>query len=272
MRRPITRALTGVLALAGAAVAAPPAASAPAGVVIGGSPAHVSDSPWVVAVSSRDRFGSARAGQFCGGVVVAPDKVVTAAHCLSQEVLGGPLNKVRDLKVIAGRDELRGAGGQEIKISGTWSDSAYDPGTNANDLGVLTLSRALPEASVLPMAGPGDAAEKPGTDAAVYGWGDTTGNGAYANELRSSKVQVLPDAACEEAYPGSRDGTYAAASMLCAGDPQGGHDACQGDSGGPLVAHGRLIGLVSWGVGCGQAANPGVYARVSALRSAVQAH
>ncbi|GAA1373302.1 serine protease [Streptomyces beijiangensis] len=268
MRRPIARALTGVLVLIGAVAAAPPAVSVPAvsdGVVIGGSPAHVSDSPWVVAVSSRDRFGGARAGQFCGGVVVEPDKVVTAAHCLSREVLGAPLNEVRDLKVIAGRDKLRGPGGQEIRVSGTWTDPDYNPGTNADDLGVLTLSHALPESYVLQMAKPGDMADRPGAGATVYGWGDTTGNGAYPGELRSTGVRVLPDAACEKAYPGNEDGTYVAASMLCAGDPRGGHDACQGDSGGPLVARGRLIGLVSWGVGCGQASNPGVYTRISAL-------
>ncbi|MEV0094465.1 serine protease [Streptomyces sp. NPDC050738] len=275
MRPPIARALTGALALFAVGAALPLAAPVPAaadGVVIGGSPAHASDSPWVVAVSSRDRFGGTRAGQFCGGVVVAPDKVVTAAHCLSQEVLGVPLGEVHDLKVIAGRDELRGTDGQEIRVSGAWVDPDYNPSTNAYDLAVLTLSRALPEAYALQVAEPGDVADLPGTGAEVYGWGDTTGTGTYASALRSSSVQVLPDALCEEAYPGTADGTYEASSMLCAGDPDGGHDACQGDSGGPLVARGRLIGLVSWGVGCGQAATPGVYTRISELLPVVAAH
>lgn len=140
---------------------------------------------------------------------------------------------------------------------------AYDAAANAGDFAVLTLASPLPQSSVVRMAAAGDAAYAPGTRAAVYGWGDTSGDGDYALTLRSVGVNVLSDAVCERAYPGNADGTYRAASMLCAGEIEGGRDACQGDSGGPLVAGGRLIGLVSWGSGCGQPGSPGVYTRVS---------
>lgn len=145
-----------------------------------------------------------------------------------------------------------------------WANPGYDPRTNAGDLAVLTLERALPESSVIPMATVGDEAYTPGNGATVYGWGDTTGYGAYASALRATDVRVLPDSTCARAYPGGTYGTYDAASMLCAGDTAGGRDACQGDSGGPLVAQGRLIGLVSWGSGCGSPGSPGVYTRISA--------
>ncbi|MBT2440609.1 serine protease [Streptomyces sp. ISL-36] len=274
MRRPIARAVTTALGLFSAA-AGPFAAAVPAAadsVVVGGQPTQIADAPWVVALSSRDRFGGTRSGQFCGGVVVAPTRVLTAAHCLGRDVLGGEPWELPDLKVIAGRSALRGQGGQEVRISGTWVNPEYDPTTNAGDLAVLTLASALPRSYVIATAGPGDAAEEPGTAAKVYGWGDTTGNGSYASALRSAPVQVLPDAACERAYPGGFGAAYRAGTMLCAGDPQGGKDACQGDSGGPLVADGRLVGLVSWGSGCGQAESPGVYTRVSAvLPSALRA-
>ncbi|MER7172479.1 S1 family peptidase [Streptomyces mesophilus] len=268
MRRPLSRRLSTAAALVAAAFVTPLAAPVPAaadGVVIGGSPVQVSDSPWAVALASRDRFGGTRAGQFCGGAVVSPTTVLTAAHCLSLEVLGAPLETVEDLRIIAGRNDLRAAGGREVAVRSVWVNEEYDSFTNAGDLAILTLDKPLPKDHVIPMAPVGDRAYEPGTRAQVYGWGDTTGQGDYARSLRAAKVQVLADTACEAAYPGNADGTYLRSVMLCAGEMEGGKDACQGDSGGPLVARGRLIGLVSWGSGCGQAGSPGVYTRISEL-------
>ncbi|MEU8543313.1 serine protease [Streptomyces sp. NPDC048717] len=267
MRRPFARALTGALGLF-AAVAVPLAAPAPAsagGVVVGGRPARTADAPWVVALSSRARFGRTRAGQFCGGVIIAPTKVLTAAHCLGREVLGGEPGELPDFKVIAGRTKLRGDGGQEVRVARTWVDPEYDPSAGSDDLAVLTLAKALPSSYAIDVAAGDDPALEPGTPADVYGWGDTTGGGAYAPSLRSARVRVLSDATCEKAYPRSLGVEYRRDTMLCAGDLRGGRDACQGDSGGPLVARGRLIGLVSWGSGCGEAGSPGVYTRVPAV-------
>ncbi|KUF13124.1 serine protease [Streptomyces silvensis] len=266
MRRPIVRTLARAAALGAAAAALPLASPAPVAadsVVVGGKLVRVADSPWVVALSSRDRFGGTRSGQFCGGVVVGRSTVLTAAHCMSKEVLGVPLRRVSDLKVIAGREDLATNAGNEISVSNVKTNPEYDASTNSGDFATLTLAEPLPESYVIRAAGAGDAAYKPGTSAAVYGWGDTTGRGNYAQSLHAADVTVLADKECQEAYPGSADGTYTPASMVCAGEIQGGRDACQGDSGGPLVARGKLIGLVSWGDGCGRAGSPGVYTRIS---------
>ncbi|MFD8204642.1 S1 family peptidase [Streptomyces sp. NPDC059701] len=271
MRRLFARALARPLVLAAAATAIPlvSATSAPAsaptgGIVVGGFPVDVSDSPWTVALSSRDRFGGTRSGQFCGGVAVGPATVLTAAHCMGEEVLGSPPEQVRDLKVVAGRTDLLSDDGEEIPVRDVWVNPAHDDASNVGDFAVLTLSRALPAGSALAMAADGDPAYAPETAALVYGWGDATGAGDYANGLRASRVRVLPDTLCQRAYPGGGDGRYRPDTMLCAGMEAGGRDACQGDSGGPLVAGGRLIGLVSWGNGCGRPGSPGVYTRISA--------
>ncbi|GGP98774.1 serine protease [Streptomyces roseolilacinus] len=268
-RHPISRkrAVLGVLAAVAAVVplAAPSPAAADSGVV-GGRTANAPDTPWVVALSSRDRFGRTRAGQFCGGVVIAPTKVATAAHCLREDVLGVRVEELRDLKVIAGRSDLGGSGGHEVAVKDMWINPAYDAGSNAGDAAVLTLAKALPRDYVIPVAPAGDPAYAAGTNATVYGWGDTTGMGTYAHTLHVADVSVLPDADCARAYPAGRgEARYLPATMLCAGTREGGRDACQGDSGGPLIARGKLIGLVSWGSGCGLPGSPGVYTRVSAV-------
>lgn len=266
MRRPLVRVLSRPLFLAAVAMAIPLASAAPAasdGVVVGGFPVDVSQSPWTVALSSRDRFGGMRSGQFCGGVAVGPSTVLTAAHCMGEDVLGAPPDQLADLKVVAGRTDLYADTGREVSVRSVWVNPDYDSSSNAGDFAVLTLAEPLPAGAAIVMASEGDAAYRAGTEAVVYGWGDSTGFGAYAHTLRAARVHVLADALCERAYPGTSDGTYDARSMVCAGEVRGGRDACQGDSGGPLVAQGRLIGLVSWGSGCGRPGSPGVYTRVS---------
>lgn len=266
MLRPIKRALIGPLVIAATSAVIPLVTAVPVAadsVVVGGFPVDISQSPWTVALASRDRFGGTRAGQFCGGVAVDRTTVLTAAHCLAEEALGGTLDQVRDLKVITGRTDLLSSRGEEIPVRDAKVNPGYDAASNAGDFAVITLTKPLPQSAVIGMAAAGDPAYKAGTDATVYGWGDMTGAGDYPRHLRAAQVTVLPDELCRQAYPGGGDGTYRSDSMLCAGKVRGGSDACQGDSGGPLVAKGRLIGLVSWGSGCGRAGNPGVYTRIS---------
>jgi secreted trypsin-like serine protease len=259
-----------ILLLLGAAPAAP--VPLKDGSVVGGRTVDTRDHSWVVALASRDRFGDARSGQFCGGALVRPRTVVTAAHCLSRGVLGVSRRRVTDLRVISERKDLRGDAGRETPVAGVWVNPGYDRRTNAGDVAVLTLARPLTGIRPVEPAGPGDSSYEPGTEATVYGWGDTRGDGSYADALHAARVRVLPDRECAAAYPGSEAGTYRPASMLCAGLPQGGRDACQGDSGGPLVADGRLVGLVSWGTGCGRRGRPGVYTRISAVLPQIRAH
>ena len=240
--------------------------------IVGGHAVSAASHPWVVALSSRDRFGSARSGQFCGGAVVGTRTVATAAHCLSNEVLGVDHKKVSDLRIVTGRGDLDGRAGREVSVSKMWVNPKYNSQTNEGDVAVLTLAKKLPRQAVVGMAERGHSGYRAGTKARVFGWGDTSGNGSYASSLRAATVRMQKDAECERAYPGNADGKFARSTMVCAGVSGGGKDACQGDSGGPLIARGRLVGLVSWGTGCGEAGRPGVYTRVSAVAGLVRAH
>jgi hypothetical protein len=80
-------------------------------------------------------------------------------------------------------------------------------------------------------------------------------------------VTVFPSSACAADLPGFR-----AAEALCAGQPGGGVDTCAGDSGGPLRdGTGTVVGITSWGIGCGRPGRPGVYTRVSAIAAWIDA-
>ena len=271
----VRRALPSLIPLlVGALIAVLPASPVQARdrLVVGGHPVSAGTHPWVVALASRSRFGQARSGQFCGGALVGPRTVITAAHCLSREVLGVVRGEVHDLRVISGRADLATHTGHEVAVRSAWVNPGFDTRTNAGDIAVLSLADAVPGKSTIGLARSDDAGYAAGTPADVFGWGDTSGSGAYASGLRAARVAMLDDTVCARAYPDSGDGTFQKKTMVCAGLAAGGRDACQGDSGGPLVARGRVVGLVSWGSGCGGAGSPGVYTRVSAVADLVHEH
>ncbi|KAK5921854.1 hypothetical protein CgunFtcFv8_019175 [Champsocephalus gunnari] len=96
-----------------------------------------------------------------------------------------------------------------------------------------------------------------GTMCTVSGWGSTQSSTADGNKLQCLNIPILSDRDCDNSYPG-----MITDAMFCAGYLEGGKDSCQGDSGGPVVCNGELQGVVSWGYGCAQKDNPGVYAKV----------
>ncbi|GAA3020222.1 serine protease [Kitasatospora albolonga] len=238
--------------------------------IVGGQNVSTQQVPWMVALASRQQFGSARSGQFCGGALISPTKVATAAHCFYDESNGQRVNRP-GLRVIVGRDDLGRTGvGREVEVREIWVHTSYDFARNLNDVAVLTLAEDQGDRPVIELVGQGEADPyAPGTRATVFGWGDTQGNGSYSRTLRSVDVPIVSDQVCGDAYRQGRDGSYDPRVMVCAGEQKGGKDACQGDSGGPLVVQGRLVGLVSWGTGCADARYPGVYTRVAAVSDAV---
>lgn len=211
----------------------------------------------------------------CGGTLVGARKVVTAAHCLDEANFGSVPNANEDpvepaqVTVFLGSN-TRGQGTSHA-VSTVALHPAYDPQTSADDAAVLTLSVAATEAA-LPLADPADAPDYAvGKLARVIGWGATASGGNAVDQLQEVDVPIQSDLDCNDAN--SYNGTLVPDVQMCAGYPQGGKDSCQGDSGGPLMvpADGvfKLVGVVSFGDGCGQPDKYGVYSELPAapLRS-----
>lgn len=239
-----------------AVLAAVLCSTAPAGAVVGGVDSPAGTRPWVVALT--DDTGRL----FCGGALVAPDRVVTAAHCLTERTAIGSRERVPDaVRVVAGRSDLRTKDGVEVRVVRIWRHPDYRDVVGGDDVAVLTLAGSLPQPTVA-MVDAGDTASyAPGVEATVLGWGRTAEYAPPSPTLREVRVPVQDDRDCARAVP-----TYRQAAMVCAGYPQGGKDACEGDSGGPMIVRGTLVGVVSYGRGCARGGEPGIYTRLANYR------
>ncbi|KAM3613529.1 uncharacterized protein V6R79_000970 [Siganus canaliculatus] len=185
---------------------------------------------------------------FCGGSLVNENWVVSAAHCYKSRI------EVRLGEHHIGIDENTE---QFISSSRIIRHPSYNSWTTDNDIMLIKLSTpAVLNQYVQPIALPSGCASA-GTMCTVSGWGNTENPAVDGDSLQCVEVPILSDSVCENAYPGMISN-----AMFCAGYLEGGKDSCQGDSGGPVVCNGVLQGVVSWGYGCADEGNPGVYAKV----------
>ena len=201
--------------------------------------------------------------QFCGGVVVELRLVLTAAHCVA-------MRSAASIDVVIGGDNLcrdRPIDGLRIRVSGVRIHPAYDAESARFDLAVLALAVDAPMGSVRDVASP----PADGGTAVALGWGRGSPGGVPPCRLMRTELRLLPQPECAE-QAGANDRPYDPESMLCAiPDQIPSEDTCSGDSGGPLVlggdpGQGEVIGITSWGRGCGNQL-PGVYARAESWRS-----
>ncbi|WP_158630511.1 S1 family serine peptidase [Glycomyces terrestris] len=220
--------------------------------IIGGQPAEEGQYPWLVGLGSAGE-GTPWERQFCGGSLIAEDVVLTAAHCVED------VTDPEELVVFSGSVDLDSPDLAETSVAAVHIAEDYnDPIAMANDWALLKLDERLPLEEV-PLNV--DTFEFDTLETA--GWGNT--GEEFPTVAQWVEVPFVSDADCQAAYPDEVD----AASMLCAGDLEnGGVDSCQGDSGGPIMAVSEdgdlmLVGIVSWGYGCAEAGNPGVYTEVA---------
>ena len=254
----------------GVAVAAPPVtASGPTGEVrsegeesrvaariVGGNTTTNSKYPWQANIGTGGDL-------FCGGSLIHPYIVLTAAHCLVDEFGNFNITPL-EVEVHLGRTQISSGGASHLAFE-LYAHPDYDPDSSANDVAFISLVSPSPGARIQ-LAGPSERALwTPGRQAFVSGWGTTSQGGSVSPVLKEALVPIIDDGSC--ARPDVYGGGFIGASMVCAGYLAGGTDSCQGDSGGPLqspIDGGgfRLTGIVSWGIGCAQPNKPGVYARI----------
>lgn len=218
--------------------------------IVGGEDTDIKEHPWQVALNTS--------GGFCGGVIIAQNWVLTAAHCFAASKQPSAV-RVK-------------AGANNPKIGGAWAGvdrvvvhDKYDANTNEHDLALVKL-KTRPAGQAIPMVQPQQQL-RPCEVLEVTGWGHTKEKGAASDKLQKALVPYVENDTCNrpESYKGAiRPG------MMCAGLREGGVDSCQGDSGGPLVLRGAdgpvLVGIVSSGEGCARKLKYGVYTRVTPYR------
>lgn len=228
------------------------------GRVLGGTPVGAQDAAFMVSLQKPGPDGAGR--HFCGGTLIDPDWVLTAAHCVAGL-------KPHDFRLLVGAVRLS-AGGTvhdvvEVRLHPEFDGDA----THGADVALVRL--ATPVAGIVgvePVRSADRSRWDAGDPAHVVGWGVTNETGTEPSDvLRKATVTITADA--DMAAPDTYGSTFLASDMLGAGRPAGGFDACRGDSGGPLLVGGakggfRQAGIVSFGLGCGRPGLPGVYSRL----------
>ncbi|XP_060636572.2 serine protease 27-like [Anolis sagrei] len=243
--------------------------------IIGGSKAKVGAWPWQVSLRKNREH-------LCGGSLISNQWVVTAAHCFD-----GPLNPA-EYKANLGEYELPrpfpsmvSASVSQIIVHPYYAGSGLSA-----DIALMKLEEPVQfSQTIMPICLPNSSDSdrfSSGMTCSTTGWGVfIEGQELVARTLQETEIQIVDIEECNEKFQNQsspfavpENYTLIYKDMICAGDPEGKKDSCQGDSGGPLSCKldntWFLAGITSFGAGCGNPFQPGVYTRTSSFMDWIQ--
>uniref|UniRef100_A0A8D0HAB8 Transmembrane serine protease 2 n=1 Tax=Sphenodon punctatus TaxID=8508 RepID=A0A8D0HAB8_SPHPU len=221
--------------------------------IVGGRRASKGEWPWQVSLHIQRTH-------VCGGTIITPEWIVTAAHCVE-----GKHSDPFYWRVYAGILTWSEIGFQAgYAVHKIISHPNYDTESKNNDVALMKLQRPLShDVGPVCFSNPG-MMYQPDQQCWISGWGASRQGGETSKELNAAMVPLIEPAKCNSrvVYNG-----LVSPNMICAGYLEGRVDSCQGDSGGPLVTAKNsvwwLVGDTSWGTGCASRNRPGVYGNMT---------
>uniref|UniRef100_H2Y820 Peptidase S1 domain-containing protein n=1 Tax=Ciona savignyi TaxID=51511 RepID=H2Y820_CIOSA len=224
--------------------------------IVGGNEAKPGSWPWHAAL-----VDSSSSLPFCGGSIISPRAILTAAHCLER------LSRPSSVKVYVGRYAAAGNAGEALmNVVEITIHPKYDPVTLDNDIAILRLEKSIVYTSTIrPICYNDFGVVTEGTTCVATGFGQLQSNSdLYQTMLNQVRLPVMSYAECRRAYAGLY---IIKKKHICIGSIQGAEGPCKGDSGGPLVcligeSTWHQVGITSFGNECGSPRYPGVYTRV----------